>query len=140
MLPSEVEIVRPRPSMIGFGPFTFDRANGLLRQGARELPLPPRVLGVLDLLVSRAGEIVPKQEIIDGVWKEAFVTDTSLAEAISVLRQALGDNPQAPNYVQTVHRRGYRFVAPVTLVGPATPAIESVPRAASNVERVSPSI
>jgi serine/threonine-protein kinase len=126
--------------MVGFGPFTFDRANGLLRQGTRELPLPPRVLGVLDLLVSRAGEIVPKQEIIDSVWKEAFVTDTSLAEAISVLRQALGDNPQAPNYVQTVHRRGYRFVAPVTLVEPASPAIESVPSASSHVERVSPSI
>ena len=126
--------------MVGFGPFTFDRANGLLRQGARELPLPPRVLGVLDLLISRAGEIVPKQEIIDSVWKEAFVTDTSLAEAISVLRQALGDNPQAPNYVQTVHRRGYRFVAPVALVGPATPAIESVPSLSSHVERVSPSI
>jgi DNA-binding winged helix-turn-helix (wHTH) protein/Tol biopolymer transport system component len=126
--------------MVGFGPFTFDRANGLLREGTRELPLPPRVLGVLDLLVSRAGEIVPRQEIIDSVWREAFVTDTSLAEAISVLRQALGDNPQAPNYVQTVHRRGYRFVAPVTLVGPTSPAIEAIPSTSSHVERVSPSI
>ncbi len=126
--------------MIAFGPFTFDRTNGLLRKGTRELPLPPRVLGVLDLLVSRAGEIVPKQEIIDSVWKEAFVTDTSLAEAISVLRQALADNPQMPNYVQTVHRRGYRFVAPVALVGPASLAIESVSSASTHVERVSPSI
>ena len=126
--------------MVAFGPFTFDRANGLLRKGTRELPLPPRVLGVLDLLVSRPGEIVPKQEIIDSVWKEAFVTDTSLAEAISVLRQAVGDNPQAPNYVQTVHRRGYRFVAPVTLVGPASLAIESGASASTHIERVSPSI
>ena len=140
MLPSEVEIVRPRPSSVGFGPFTFDRANGLLRQGTTELPLPPRVLSVLDLLLSRAGEIVPRQEIIDSVWKEAFVTDTSLAEAVSVLRQALGDDPQAPSYVQTVHRRGYRFVAPVTLVGPGSPANESVPKASQPVERVSPSI
>lgn len=140
MLPTPVEIVRPRPSPVGFGPFTFDRANGLLRHGTRELPLPPRVLGVLDLLVSRPGEIVPKQEIIDSVWKEAFVTDTSLAEAVSVLRQALGDDPQAPSYVQTVHRRGYRFVAPVTLLTPARPVNEVAATPSPNSDRVSPSI
>lgn len=139
-MPTAVDIVRPRPSPVGFGPFTFDRANGLLRHGTRELPLPPRVLGVLDLLVARAGEIVPKQEIIDSVWKDAFVTDTSLAEAVSVLRQALGDDPQAPRYVQTVHRRGYRFVAPLTLLTPAPPPNELAPSAPPGVERVSPSI
>ena len=56
---------------------------------------------------------MPRQELIDSVWKDAFVTDTSLAEAVSFLRQALGDDPQAPTYIQTVHRRGYRFVAPL---------------------------
>ena len=140
MLPTAVEIVRPRPGTVGFGPFTFDRANGLLRHGTRELPLPPRVLGVLDLLIARAGEIVPKQEIIDAVWREAFVTDTSLAEAVSVLRQALGDDPQAPTYVQTIHRRGYRFVSPVTLLTPASPVSELMPVASPCLDRVSPSI
>src|SRR4051794_18453213 len=101
---------------VSFNPFTFDRASGLLRHGSREIPLPPRVLGVLAVLISRAGTVVPKQELIDTVWKDTFVTDTSLAEAISVLRQALGDDPQSPQYVQTVHRRGYRFVAPVTRI------------------------
>jgi DNA-binding winged helix-turn-helix (wHTH) protein len=48
------------------------------------------------------------------VWKDAFVTATSLAEAVSFLRQALGDDSQSPRYIQTVHRRGYRFVAPVS--------------------------
>src|SRR6187551_3015756 len=123
---------RPDPlATVGFGPFTFDRGNGLLRDRVRELPLPPRVLGVLDLLVSRAGAIVPKQEIIDTVWKDAFVSDTSLAEAISVLRQALGDDPQAPQYIQTVHRRGYRFVAPVSPLSGASEAIEPTKSAAS---------
>ena len=101
------------PAKVSFGPFVFDRANGLLRDGQREIPLPPRALGILDLLVARAGTVVPKQELIDTVWKDAFVTDTSLAEAISVLRQALGDDSQSPRYVQTVHRRGYRFVAAI---------------------------
>src|SRR5512145_1462342 len=99
-----------RAPEISFGHFAFDpRARLLKRQGV-EVPLPPRVLGVLELLLVRAGDIVPRQELIDAVWKDAFVTDTSLAEAISFLRQALGDDPQAPTYIQTVHRRGYRFL------------------------------
>jgi len=120
MLPAESDPVPPVPVTVGFGPFVFDRTNGLLRNEGREVPLPPRVLGVLELLVSRAGAIVSRQALIDTVWKDAFVTDTSLAEAISVLRQTLGDDPQAPRYIQTVHRRGYRFVAPVAPL-PSTP-------------------
>ncbi|MFL6281513.1 MAG: transcriptional regulator, partial [Vicinamibacterales bacterium] len=121
-MPAPADTARPaQTSTITFGSFTFDRANGLLSQGSGEVPLPPRVLSVLDLLVSRPGVIIPKQELIDSVWKDAFVTDTSLAEAISVLRQTLGDDPQSPRYVQTVHRRGYRFVAPIT-AAPTVPA------------------
>ena len=98
---------------ISFGPFAFDPQNGLLWREGIEVALPPRVLGVLGTLIERPGEVVPRQELLDRVWKDAFVTDTSLAEAVSVLRQALGDDPQSPTYVQTVHRRGYRFVAPL---------------------------
>jgi len=116
-MPAPADTAPPaQTSTVSFGPFTFDRANGLVRQDSGEVPLPPRVLSVLDLLVSRPGVIVPKQELIDTVWKDAFVTDTSLTEAISVLRQALGDDPQSSRYVQTVHRRGYRFVAPIAAV------------------------
>jgi eukaryotic-like serine/threonine-protein kinase len=126
--------------MLTFDPFTFDQVNGLLRKGAREIPLPPRVLAVLDLLVSRAGAIVPKQEIIDTVWKDAFVTDTSLAEAISVLRQALDDDPQSPQYIQTVHRRGYRFVAPVTAVPTISTEARAPASSALEPDRTAPSI
>src|SRR5919112_3142015 len=103
---------------IRFGPFAFDRQSRLLSRNGSEVALPPRVLGVLELLIDRAGQVVARQELLDAVWKDAFVTDTSLAEAVSFLRQALGDDPQAPRYIQTVHRRGYRFVAPL---GPAAP-------------------
>ncbi|HEX6465626.1 MAG TPA: winged helix-turn-helix domain-containing protein [Vicinamibacterales bacterium] len=98
---------------ISFGPFAFDPQNRLLWRENAEIALPPRVLGVLETLIERPGEVIGRQELLDRVWKDAFVTDTSLAEAVSVLRQALGDDPQAPTYVQTVHRRGYRFVAPL---------------------------
>jgi DNA-binding winged helix-turn-helix (wHTH) protein/Tol biopolymer transport system component len=98
---------------VSFGPFAFDRQSQLLWRDGTEVALPPRVLGVLEHLIERAGQVVARQELLDGVWKDAFVTDTSLAEAVSFLRQALGDDPQSPRYIQTVHRRGYRFLAPV---------------------------
>src|SRR5829696_2282156 len=117
----------------GFGPFAFDRQSRLLWRDGIEVALPPRVLAVLELLIDRPGQIVARQELLDGVWKDAFVTDTSLAEAVSVLRQALGDDPQAPRYIQTVHRRGYRFLpllAEVPQRGqtPAVPGVGVRPR------------
>jgi eukaryotic-like serine/threonine-protein kinase len=114
---------RTPASAVTFGPFTFDARNGILSRGGTEIPLPPRVIGVLALLLTRPGEVVSRQDLMDRVWKDAFVTDTSLAEAVSFLRQALGDDPQAPRYVQTVHRRGYRFVAPLLAPDPAVEQI-----------------
>lgn len=140
MLAAEQGPAGPASETVVFGPFAFDRSNGLLRDGSREIPLPPRALAVLELLVSRPGAIVPRQQIIDSVWKEAFVTDTSLAEAISVLRQALGDDPQAPSYIQTVHRRGYRFVAAITTAPVSLTRDERAERPSGAVERPSPSI
>jgi DNA-binding winged helix-turn-helix (wHTH) protein/Tol biopolymer transport system component len=125
---------------LAFGPFTFDPNSRLLRRREEVVALPPRVLAVLELLLEHAGEVVRKQELIDSVWRDAFVTDTSLAEAISFLRQTLGDDPQTPTYIQTVHRRGYRFVAPVTplpSVAPEMPRLEELPRSRTPV---SPSI
>jgi DNA-binding winged helix-turn-helix (wHTH) protein/Tol biopolymer transport system component len=125
----------PRQPPLSFGPFAFDTQSRILSRSGQELPVPPRVLGVLELLLERAGDVVPRQELIETVWKDAFVTDTSLAEAVSQLRQVLGDDPQSPTYVQTLHRRGYRFVAPV-MPQPAAPAADRV--VASPVLPVSP--
>ena len=123
-------IDRMPASAVTFGPFAFDARNGILSRGGTEIPLPPRVIGVLALLLARPGEVVPRQDLMDRVWKDAFVTDTSLAEAVSFLRQALDDDPQAPRYVQTVHRRGYRFVAPV--ISP-DPTLAKIPEPATGV-------
>lgn len=105
---------------ISFGPFAFDPQSRLLWREGTEIALPPRVLAVLEVLLERAGQVVARQDLLERVWKDAFVTDTSLAEAVSFLRQALGDDPQAPTYIQTVHRRGYRFLpTPTTTPAPA---------------------
>jgi len=97
---------------VAFGPFRFDPGERLLSRGGAEVALPPRALGILEHLLAHPGRIVGKQELMDAVWRGTFVSETSLAEAVSVLRQALGDDPQSPTYIQTLHRRGYRFIAP----------------------------
>ena len=103
---------------VRFGPFRFDVANGFLYRDGVALPLPPRALSVLAVLSAHPGQVVTKQALLDQVWRDTHVTDTSLAEAVSLLRQALGDDPQRGDFIQTVPRRGYRFVAP--LESPAT--------------------
>ena len=103
---------RPTAAVIAFGPFSFEPRNGLWRDDA-EVPLPPRALGLLEALTAQPGTVVSKTSLIDAVWKDAFVTEASLLEAIRVLREALGDDRLSPVYIQTVHRRGYRFIAPV---------------------------
>jgi DNA-binding winged helix-turn-helix (wHTH) protein/Tol biopolymer transport system component len=97
---------------VRFGAYEFDRANRLLSRDGVELALPPRAVGVLSCLLERPGQIVSKQALLDEVWKDANVTETSLTEAVSLLRQTLADDPQRPVFIQTVPRRGYRFVAP----------------------------
>src|SRR5262249_3209048 len=125
-------VLHPAGEAVGFGPFRFDRANRILSREGVELPLPPRVLGVLEHLVARPGSVVSKQALMAAVWKDAYATETSLTEAVSQLRQALGDDPQQPAYVQTVHRRGYRFVAPVTLdATPGPPVLRRAERPAT---------
>ena len=111
---------------ISFGPFAFDTQSRLLWREGTEIALPPRVLAVLEVLLERAGQVVARQELLERVWKDAFVTDTSLAEAVSFLRQALGDDPQSPRFIQTVHRRGYRFLVTPTPDPASNPGLTPV--------------
>jgi DNA-binding winged helix-turn-helix (wHTH) protein len=114
---------------VKFGSFRFDPANRFLYRDDVAQHLPPRALGVLAVLTAHAGQVVSKQTLLDQVWKDTHVTDTSLAEAVSVLRQTLGDDPQRGDFIKTVPRRGYRFVAP--LEAPAIAPSEPVQPAAS---------
>ncbi len=88
--------LHPSVKEVRFGPFRFDRVNRILMRGDEEISLPPRALGILEVMMEHRGEIVSKQELMDVVWKESHVSETSLTEAISFLRQSLGDNPQDP--------------------------------------------
>ena len=82
--------------------------------GARRLELAPRAFAVLRHLVEHRGRLITKDELLTAVWRDAIVSDAALASGIRDLRKALGDSSAAPRYIQTVHRRGFRFIGPVT--------------------------
>ena len=113
------------PAAYRFGPFLVDRAGYRVLRGDRQLDLTPKLLDLLLHLLDHAGELVTKEELLDAIWPGANVTDNALAQAVSDLRDALGDEPGSPTYIKTVARRGYRFVAPVS----ALPEPASLPSA-----------
>ena len=116
------------PAAYRFGPFLLDRAAYRVLEDGRPLDLTPKLLDLLLHLIDHAGTLVTKEALLDALWPGANVTDNALAQAVSELRQALGDDAGDPRYIKTVARRGYRFVAAVETL-PAEPA-DSAERAA----------
>ena len=102
-----------------FGPFELDPEEGTLSRNGIRIRLQDLPYRLLLMLVERAGEIVTREEVRQRLWPEnTFVEfDNSLGVAIRKVRESLNDNAEAPNYVATIPRRGYRFVAPVTVEG-----------------------
>ena len=96
--------------MIRFGQYRLDPVQGLKR-GQREVRLTPRSLAVLALLAGQPGRVVSKEELFTTVWQDVAVTDAALATCIQEIRRALGDQSRHPRFIETLHRRGYRFVA-----------------------------
>jgi DNA-binding winged helix-turn-helix (wHTH) protein/Tfp pilus assembly protein PilF len=106
-----------------FGPFTLDPAAFRLQRDGAVVPLSPKIIDLLLYLVARPSALVSKDELFKALWPDVAVTDNALTQAVSELRQALDDDPSKPAYIQTVARRGYRFIAPVNPgVEPGTPA------------------
>lgn len=101
-----------------FGPFHVDRAAYRVTREGAPLDLSPKLLDLLLHLLDNAGQLVTKEALLDALWPEANVTDNALTQAVSELRQALGDDASAPQFIKTVARRGYRFVAPVETIPP----------------------
>src|SRR5438876_1502800 len=79
------------------------------------LALEPKSLRLLLFLIDNRGRLIEKEEILNAIWNGTHVTENALAGEIAKLRKNLGDDPKAPKYIQTVHTRGYRFIAEVTL-------------------------
>lgn len=108
-----------------FGPFTVDAGSYRLLRGSEIIPLSPKIIDLLLYLVARQSTLVPKDELFAALWPDVAVTDNALTQAVSELRQALGDDSSKPTYIQTVARRGYRFIAAVETVAPSQAPAEA---------------
>ena len=111
---------------VSFDHHRFDPQTGRLWAGRREVGLTPRAAAVLAVLVARAGELVSRHDLFQSVWGDTIVSDAALTACIQELRGALGDDARRPRFIETRHRRGYRFAARV-LPAPAHPSRTPVP-------------
>ncbi len=104
-----------------FGPFQLDPGERLLRRGEERLDLPPRVFDTLLALAESDGRLLEKDALMDRIWPDAAVEENNLTQAIYLLRKVLQDGENGNRYIETVPKRGYRFVAAVRDVGCDSP-------------------
>src|SRR5262252_1156717 len=125
-----------------FGPFKLDLKAGELLQDGRKIRLQEQPFQVLKMLLQRPGEVVTREEIKKKLWPNDTIVefDHSINAAIKKLRLALGDSAEEPKYVETVARRGYRFICPVDvgagLARPSPNDASTVPTRAPQGEQV----
>ncbi len=116
-----------------FGQFQFDPATGDLHDPSGFVPLPPKALTLLGCLVARPGRLVSTRELLDVVWPDVFVGDDALKGCVREIRRALSDDARHPRFIETAHRRGYRFIAPVSEVAAPGAIAAPVPDPAPTV-------
>jgi DNA-binding winged helix-turn-helix (wHTH) protein len=102
-----------------FGEFRLDVVGAQLWRGRAPIALSAKNFEVLRHLIERAGELVTKSDLLDAAWSDLHVGESSVSVAMSAVRMALGDDAKAPRYIKTVARRGYRFIAAVTIPSPS---------------------
>ena len=109
--------------LYSFGPYRLDTRERMLLREGQYVPLTPKALETLMVLVEHGGRIVEKEEFLRLVWPDTFVEDVTLAKNVSSLRKTLGESEQH-HYIETIPKRGYRFVADVRVLdGEETPGI-----------------
>jgi DNA-binding winged helix-turn-helix (wHTH) protein/Flp pilus assembly protein TadD len=122
-------MIRANPlpmSVFRVGDRTIDTSDGTIVSADRRTRLEPKVMAVLALLIERRGSVVSHDDLLRHVWPSTHVAPGALARTISVLRTALGDEPRHPRYIETLPKRGYRFIAEVEEDNVAPP--HDVPR------------
>jgi DNA-binding winged helix-turn-helix (wHTH) protein len=115
--------------VVAFPPFLLDSSAGRLLRDGETIHLRPRTWKVLCYLAERPGRLVTKDELLSSVWSDAVVSEGTLSNSIRELRAALDDDAQSARYIQTVHRRGFRFIAPIASAPAPRKAEAPAPRA-----------
>ena len=111
-----------------FGPFRIDTTNRLLFRNGKPIPLKPKVVETLLVLIENSGRVLEKDELIQKLWPDTFVEEGNLTQNIYVLRKALSDGPESEAYIETIPRRGYRFAVEVRKVNAENTAAVSTAR------------
>ena len=114
-----------------FGPFQLDIGEGLLKRDGETVQLTRKAFDTLALLVQNSGRVLTKDEMMQSVWPDSFVEEATLAQNIFTLRRVLGESPLTAQYIETVPRRGYRFIAEVKQITPPGPADQKVEQSSS---------
>src|SRR5262245_48543107 len=109
---------------LSFGPYRLDLGQGQLWRGKQEVKLTLKALAVLRHLVEHPSQVVTKEELFGAVWSDTVVSDAALTYCVQELRRALRDDARSPRYIETVHRRGFRFIAPLSTASPV-PSLKS---------------
>ncbi|MEA2876496.1 MAG: hypothetical protein QOF14_1692 [Hyphomicrobiales bacterium] len=109
-----------------FGRYRLEPRGGLM-SGAREVKLTPKALALLSFLAERPGEVITKEELFGAVWPETTVGDAALVTCIQELRRALRDDARKPHYIETLHRRGYRFIGKTASAPPGAASDNEAP-------------
>jgi DNA-binding winged helix-turn-helix (wHTH) protein/predicted ATPase len=99
------------PTQFAFGSFQLDSGNARLSRGGETVPLTPKAFDTLHYLAQHPDQLVTKDELLKAIWPDVIVGDASVKVCIREIRKALDDDAQQPKYIETVHRRGYRFIA-----------------------------
>jgi DNA-binding winged helix-turn-helix (wHTH) protein/predicted ATPase len=115
---SRSEWTMPEDRYFLFGPFRVDPANACVWRGEEQILFPPTTFAVLCYFVEHPSRVITKQALLEAVWPDAYVSEAGLAVRVSEIRKALGDDPKKPQFIETVYRRGYRFIQPVTIAVP----------------------
>src|ERR1044071_3204549 len=105
-----------------FRNFTLDLEKRVLLRDGDPVPLTPKAFDTLALLVRRSGHVVGKDELLEEIWADAFVEESTIAQNVFTLRKALGQGHAETQFIETVPKHGYRFIADVEVVDGATSA------------------
>src|SRR5262245_44883916 len=102
-----------------FPPFRLDMLHACVWRETKAICVTPQAFAVLHYLRGHAGRLVTKEELLNAILPEVYVSDAVLKVCVREIRKVLGDQPKAPRFIETLHRRGYRFIAPLTTAHPA---------------------